>query len=60
MKYMPKPEAWRNIWVSIVEEHPKSITGFNSSLTADTDEFDVGATGEQQSALKQVKEVELT
>ena len=25
MKYMPKPEAWRNIWVSIVEEHPKSF-----------------------------------
>ena len=55
MNYMPNPEAWRSIWVSLIEEHPKSITGFNSTLTADTDEFDVGATGEQQSALKQVK-----
>lgn len=55
MEYMPNPEAWRAIWVSIIEEHAKSITGFNSTMTAETDELEIGMTGEMQSAHKATK-----
>jgi hypothetical protein len=39
MAFMPNPRLWQRMWVALVEEHPRTITGFNSSLNADTDTF---------------------
>ena len=55
MAFMPNPRLWQRMWVALVEEHPRTITGFNSSLNADTDTFEVGGTGEQQEVPKGTK-----
>ena len=54
-KYMPEPEQWAANYVMLIEELPKSITGFNSTMAADVDTFDVGGTGEQQTVFKKLK-----
>lgn len=52
---MPTPEILRKIWVALFEEHPKSITGFNSTLNVETDEQEIGGTNEYLQTPKDVK-----
>lgn len=52
---MPTPEILKKIWVSLFEEHPKSITGFNSTLNVETDELEIGGTNEFLQTPKDVK-----
>lgn len=59
-EFMPTPEIWRKIWVAIFEEHPKSITGFNSTLTVETDEQEIGGTNEFMQTPKDVKKSRTT
>lgn len=59
-EFMPSPDIWRKIWVSLFEEHPKSITGFNSTLTVETDEIEIGGTNEFMQTPKDVKKARTT
>lgn len=59
-EFMPSPDIWRKIWVSLFEEHPKSITGFNSTLTVETDEVEIGGTNEFMQTPKDVKKARTT
>lgn len=52
---IPTPEILKKIWVSLFEEHPKSITGFNSTLNVETDEIEIGGTNEFLQTPKDVK-----
>lgn len=52
---MPQKDMLRKIWVSLFEEHPKSITGFNSTLNVETDEVEIGGTNEFLQTPKDVK-----
>ena len=46
MKYMPNPEEWRNICPNIVEEHPKSNIGTNSTTTTKIDDPNLFSNGD--------------
>lgn len=58
--YIPQGKHWRDIAVSLIEEHAKTITGFNNTVTVDTDSSDIGATGEQQESIKKTNKAKTT
>ena len=54
-QYMPDPGFWVGALKSLVELHPKSISGFNAGLEADFAENAVSGGGEMQQDLIDVK-----
>lgn len=53
-KYLPEPEKWVSTLKSLVELHPRRITGFNRGLTVDTVSTPVGGGGEEQEEFSNV------
>lgn len=53
--FLPNPEKWKKTWKALFEVHPISITGLNSGLTVETEEEEIGGTGEFQEAVRDVK-----
>ena len=47
-QYLPEAESWVTALKQLVEVHPKSIDGFNSTLEVTTTDIDVGGGGEKQ------------
>lgn len=45
---MPNTAKWQASLKALIEQHARSITGFNSGLTVDTDEHPVGGSNEMQ------------
>ena len=53
--YLPDPDFWVGALKSLVERHPKSITGMNAGLTVDVIENSVAGGGEMQEDMTDVK-----
>lgn len=53
-EYLPDPDKFRAALKALVELHPKSIEGFNSQLTVETQEQQFGGAGEAQEAVSNV------
>lgn len=45
---MPQPDVWKRSFKALMELHPISIEGLNSTINVDTDERAVGKAGEMQ------------
>ena len=52
---MPEPQRWVDALKALVEQHPRSIEGFNGGLTVEIDEHPVGGAGEMQQEFTDVK-----
>jgi len=58
--FLPNPEKWKKTWKALFEVHPISITGLNSGLTVETEEEELGGTGEFQETIRDVKKARTT
>ncbi len=58
--FLPNPEKWKMTWKSLFEVHAMSITGLNSGLTVETEEEELGGTGEFQESIKDTKKARTT
>lgn len=50
----PNPEVFIAAWKALLELHPRSIEGLDSTLTVETDEHPVGGAGEMQEEITNV------
>ena len=58
--FMPDKDKWKKTWKAIFEVHATSITGLNSGLTVETDEEEIGGTGEFQETIRDTKKARTT
>lgn len=52
--YTKTPNEWIGMWKAVMESHPSTIDGLNSTLSVDTDEHPVGNAGEKQEEVTNV------
>lgn len=52
--FMPYPDLWIQAYKALMEVHPKSIDGLNSTLSVETDSHPVGGSGEIQEEVTNV------
>lgn len=53
--FLENPNKWKNTWKAIFQKHAISITGLSSGLTVETDEEEIGGTGEFYESIKDTK-----